>query len=748
MTTWPSLELPAIAELAELPQWVCWRLEQRNGKSTKIPHTPAGSRASATDPATWSGYAECWQAAFMEGSHAGIGFVFTDRDRFCGLDLDNCRDPETGDLDPWARSMLDQLASYAEISPSGRGVKVICRANLPVLGRKRTIKANGKACGLEMYVARRYFTITGAHLESFPEAIGEASAAVAEIYGRHFGARKPNGHDPAPDLAGLDLNAPLPRAKFDELSAGSERFRKTWARQRDDLQDQSASAYDLALASQAARAGWTDNEIVALIREWRAKHGEGFKARTLRYTLARAAERRRQSTAAPDLLRRLAAAGESDTDNAERLLVRYGDRLLWTPHAGWFVWTGRQWRQDERRRVISLAQRVARLIYRECEHLADDAAKARAKWARTSKGSPRIHGLIDMASPHRAVSPDALDRDPWRFNCRNGVVDLRNGVLLPHQRRDLMTKLAPVAYDPDARCPRWRRFLLEVFKADRDLCRYVQRAVGYSLTGRTTEHCMFILWGTGRNGKTTFLEIIGELLGDYAQQAPTETFMARDRGGNIPNDLARLAGARFVSAIETEQNRRLAESLVKQATGGDRLAARFLRQEYFEFSPQFKLWLGTNHKPSIHGDDDGIWSRIRLIPFEVKFLAPEDAGPENRVKDPDLKDALRAELSGILAWAVQGGIDWQRDGLREPPKVLEATADYRSEMDALGEFIAERCDIGRAYSVKASDLYEAYAAWCGESGIEARSQTWFGRALTDRGFPREKTGMVVSPDVV
>ena len=327
------------------------------------------------------------------------------------------------------------------------------------------------------------------------------------------------------------------------------------------------------------------------------------------------------------------------------------------------------------------------------------------------------------------VSQPMLDADPWLFNCRNGTIDLRTGELLAHDRSNLCTKEVPIAYDPDAKCPMWIAFLGRVMADNRALVKFLQRAVGYALTGMTTEQVLFFLYGTGANGKSTFIETCRNLVGDYAQQADFDTFVPKENG-HPRNDLARLAGARFVAAVEAAQGRQLAENVIKQATGCDTITARFLYREYFEFSPQFKLFLVANHKPVIVGTDEAIWRRIRLIPFTVT-IPPDE-------RDKQLLEKLQRELPGILAWAVQGCLDWQRHGLGEPEAVSNATAAYRREMDVMADFIDESCVLGEDETEDAGLLYERFKEWSDANGEGAATQKKFGAQLRERGFKAGK----------
>jgi putative DNA primase/helicase len=330
------------------------------------------------------------------------------------------------------------------------------------------------------------------------------------------------------------------------------------------------------------------------------------------------------------------------------------------------------------------------------------------------------------------VAPDELDADPMLLNTKSGTIDLRTGELREHRREDLITKLAPVEYDPGAEAPAWGAFLERVLP-DEELRGFVRRAAGYSASGDTSEQCLFINHGVGANGKSTFHEAAAAALGDYAMRAPTDMLLAR-RSGAVPNDVARLKGARFVTAAETEDGRRLAESLVKDLTGQDTITARFMRAEFFDFKPTHKLHLSTNHKPEIRGTDAAIWRRIRLVPWTVTIPPAE--------QDKKLSEKLRGELAGVLAWIVRGCVEWRHEGLKAPDAVRKATGAYRSEMDVIGAFIEDCCVLRPDASALATPLYVAYKEWCEESGEPIEKQRRFGMRLTERGLRREKVGGV------
>ena len=432
--------------------------------------------------------------------------------------------------------------------------------------------------------------------------------------------------------------------------------------------------------------------------------------------------------------------GLHDVGNGERLVTRYGRDLRYChPWGKWLVWDSVRWAVDATDEVTRRAKETAQGIYHEAaEAKTAELAKNLGKWAASSMSQHRLSAMMWAASsePTIPVLPADLDAEPYLLNLQNGTFDLRAGRLAEHQRTDLITKLAPVRFDPAAECPLWEAFLAKIMSGKDALIDFLRRAIGYSLTGDTSEQCLFILYGTGSNGKSTFLETIRALLGDdYALRTPTETLLVK-RNMGIPNDVARLRGARLVTAIEAEEGRRLAESLVKDLTGGDTMSARFLHQEWFDFRPECKIWLATNHKPVIRGTDRAIWRRIRLIPFTVTI---PDAD-----QDRHLAEKLRGELPGILQWALLGCARWKMSGLGQPDEVKTATAAYRDEMDVLAGFLADRCVLGDKLEVKASALYRAFVAWCDDSGEKSASQRVFGERMTERGFDkyRANTGNV------
>ena len=422
----------------------------------------------------------------------------------------------------------------------------------------------------------------------------------------------------------------------------------------------------------------------------------------------------------------------TDAGNAERFRAYSGRRFAYVHAWGsWLHYDGVRWQRDGSGAAVREALGTLRALAAEAEKVPDEDHRVELlKHSLDSESSARLTAMLTVGQALLPVATDDLDRDPDLLNVANGTLDLRTGELRPHDRDDWLTRLAPVEYDPDAECPRWAAFLDRVMGGNQGLITFLQRAVGYSLTGHTNEQILLLLYGVGANGKSTFLETLRAILADYSAITDFNTFMKRDSEG-ARNDLARLVGTRLVSAVEAEAGKPLAEALIKQLTGGDTITARFLFKEYFDFKPQFKIWLAANHKPNVRGSDHGIWRRIRLVPFTVTIPEPE--------RDPRLTQKLAGELPGILAWAVRGCLAWREYGLSMPPEVLAATASYREEMDRFGGFFDEICVIEDGATITAKELYEAYQKWCEANGERTRSKKALAMVLRERGYEAFRT---------
>ena len=423
----------------------------------------------------------------------------------------------------------------------------------------------------------------------------------------------------------------------------------------------------------------------------------------------------------------------TDLGNSQRFVEQSGTDIRYCHDWGqWFHWDGKRWAKDDTGEVIRMAKRTALSMYAEAMNEDDgNRRKALVGHALSTEAYRRITAMIELAQSEQGVPirPGDLDPDPWLLNCENGTVDLKTGELREHQREDHITKIVPIEYHAGTTCPRWERFLSEIMGNDEDLVGFLKRMIGYSLTGSTREQFFLILHGVGGNGKSTLIEILKMIMGEYSTTSSMDAFIEQRHGSGVSNDIARLRGARFVSAIETDAMKYLAEGKLKALTGQDMISARFLFHEFFEFIPQFKLWLACNHKPIVKGTDHAMWRRIRLLPFEMTF----DPSVE-----PDLKEKLESELEGIFAQAVAEAVLWVKEGVITPPGVVEATGEYRSEMDVIGGFLDALCDLSPQESEKIAAIYAAYEAWCVAEKEKPKSKRAFGLALRERGFMSQK----------
>lgn len=735
-------------ELRALDQWVCWRYVTRDGKRTKLPiSAKTGAPASSNDPTTWSTFGEA-TIALEWSHHDGVGFVFTASDPYFMIDLDDARDIDTNQ--PWAEDIVSRFPIYWEVSASGAGLKGIGRGKLPERGNRK-----GK---IELYDTRRFTTITGQSLDG--DEIGEdCTEELArfhrEIFEPVIRVGTPVHENPAtPPLTDDEvLERALNAKNGDKLRA---------------LLSGDTLGYDSQSEAEMAAVGilkfWTQDpeqieRILRLSSLQREKwdNNKTYLDRTITNALQQPSEHYEPPNNVIDFRKHLGGGGGgngntgegdtpgddrpaygfrlSDLGNGQRLAHRIRSKAMYChPAKRWYVYDGKRWNSDDMGWLLEAAKQSVLTMYDAMSALPDKERTELLKHALKSESERALKAAIGLATsePGIPVLPDVFDRDPMQLNIENGTLDLTTGDLLPHQPDDLISKMAPVQFDPDAACPRWIAFLEEIFEGDADRIRYMQKALGYTLTGKTTERAVFFLWGVGKNGKSTLLTVMSILLGDYAQKTPTETIMAKRNDGGIPNDIAALKGARLVTASETEENRRLNVAKVKDMSGNEELTARFLHGEFFKFRPQFKLWLSTNHKPVIPGNDRAMFDRCKLVPFTYRV-------PDDKI-DKELEAKLLAEAPGILNWLIEGCLAWQQEGLQPPKIVQDATDQYRQEMDQLGAFIADRCIVGPDYRAATGDLYAAFKAWCEVNGERAGTSTWFGRQLTEREFDKVLDG--------
>ena len=424
----------------------------------------------------------------------------------------------------------------------------------------------------------------------------------------------------------------------------------------------------------------------------------------------------------------------TDLGNAERFIDQHGNSVKYCYEWGkWLVWDEHRWVINANAELMKLAHATVRSIYSEAaDSLNEERRKAIIKHASSSEANWKVENMLSSAKSYLAIRPDMLDQNPLLLNVANGVIDLSTGSLLPHDPHYLITKQIDVDYDINADCCKWKEYLDLVTGGNQNLQNYLQLAVGYTLTGRTDEQCLFMLYGEGSNGKTTFTETIRRLMGDYGSRVNIESFMQSwSSGRGATPDIASMAGTRFVLSSEIPENRKIDKSLIKDLTGGDAITARRLYQEPFTYTPTHKLWIYGNHKPQILGTDEGIWRRLRIIPFLT--LIPID----QRRRMTEVLAEFQNEMPGILTWAVNGCLIWLKNGLPLVDAVQSATAEYRDEQDLVMQFLEEMCEINPDFSIDKDEFYKAWREWCvvtGEKEATKRTKKWLTHQMTSKGY--------------
>lgn len=729
---------------------MCWEYIKRNGKPTKFPINPGNGRAAdTTDRSTWGTFEEAVARLHTNDQYAGVGFVFSPDDPYVGVDLDDCIGDD-GQVVPVAWEIIDELCSYSETSPSGQGVKVFLRAVKPDGSGSRS-KAIAGFRETEVYDRGRFFAVTGRWVEGTPDTLYDRQQQLNDLCARLWPPKAPRTKRPA-SAGGPDDDKVIERARS---FANAPKFEALFDRGDaapyggDDSSADEALCCILAfLTRDAAQIERIMSRSALGQREkWQAR--ADYRERTIKAALefvsppepVKGKGRGQRGKKGP-LAAATAAAGTgeefpcTDLGNAERFADRCQDRLRYCHALGvWFVWDGTRWREDRVGMPMWLAGETARSMLGEAEQCEDDGRrKELSEWAVESEHRSRLEAMVALARSQRAlaVTVDQLDADQWVFNTLSGTIDLRTGELRPHRREDLITRVAPVRYDPKAACPLWGAFLLRIMGGDTSLIDYLARFFGYGLSGGIELQYLPILHGVGANGKSVYTDTIKGVMGDYAADAPPSLLVKSGRDEH-PTEIADLLGRRLVIASETEDGASFKMQLVKRLTGDATLKARRMRQDFFEFSRTHKTVMVTNNRPRVREDSEAVWRRLHLVPFNVVIPKEE--------RDPKLLEKLLAEWPGILAWLVRGCIECQRDGLKPPQAVLAATAEYRGVEDAVGRFIEERCiEDPKEFSLEErsmtpwKQLYDAYVKWCDDCGEKAMNGRRFGDALDKRGI--------------
>lgn len=418
--------------------------------------------------------------------------------------------------------------------------------------------------------------------------------------------------------------------------------------------------------------------------------------------------------------------------NADRFRDENGDKLCFVKELKtWFVWNGTRWKQDTRDMAKLLAKHTVRRMSAEAR-LDNDPERRKWKHAQGSETNKKVEAMMALAQPELSVEYEIFNNNHYMLAVKNGTIDVDTMEFRDSRREDYMTKIAGTHFDPDADCPLWRKFLHDIMEGKEDLIKYLQKIAGYCMTGDTSEQAVFILYGCGANGKSTFITLLSETLGEYADSVNPQAIMRKDNnnGTQANSEIAKLPGARLVSTIEPSESKTLDEALIKQITGGDRMSARFLFQNEFTFLPVFKLLIATNHMPYIRGTDHAIWRRIHKIPFNAKF--------EGERKDDGLKDKLRMEKPGILNWLLEGYQMWEEERLSPPAEVVEATREYKADMDVVAGFLEECCVASPTGREISSVLHQAYEQWCQRNGEFCLKQKSFSKKLVEKGFRKDR----------
>ncbi len=729
-------------ELKDRNQWLCW-LVNSNGNKTPI-NARTGKAGKSNDPRTWTDFQTASRRFGDDDRLAGVAFVISDDDPYCGVDLDSCRNIANGEIAEWARAIINGLNSYTETSPGRAGVKIIIRATKPPGSRclfkidaSPTVK--DKTSQVEIYDRLRFWTITSDSLDIYPLAIFDRQVQLTELISSLnvvdglISSETPNSL-----LGGSNDRERLRQAVNSYVSAV-------------DPVDQGRrdnAAFSLAgnLAAFVTDTGMrlSESEIVEHMTFWNARNRPPLSNKEI---LAKVSSAMRNGTPRADKVVKTRShrspkirlpetskqiheltseSGRTDAANAARFAHGFGDRLLYVPKwKKWLAWDSRRWLDDGGIGAQQLAKHYAEDLWPKLGQLAktlsrDDLGTLQS-FVKSTNQRKRIWDLLELAKSDARIvcEVDCLNRNPTLLNVENGTVDLESGELRPHRPEDRLTQIATVRFNAQAQCPRWIAAMNLIFDDDPDLIQYVQSLLGYSVAGLTSEHILPICWGKGCNGKSTIWNTICYLLGDYAKTASQSLLMSLR--GQHPTAICDLYQRRFVPVTEPSQDQLLNEALVKELTGGDLISARRMNEDFWTFEPTHTFWLSTNHKPRIRGTDEGIWRRIKLIPCTV------DIQTRAKVQKDFAKWLAANEGPGILNWLIAGFLYWQRNGFVEPAAVKLATIEYRATEDELGQWINEHCELLDGAETQASMLYERYKATAG-----SMSQTEFGSEMVKR----------------
>jgi len=701
--------------------WCCWKLSPDKGK---IPYNSAtGQLARSNDKTTFHPFNEVMKSI---GSYYGVkegkvigGLGLGIFNGFSAVDIDHCRDPQNGAVSEMAQDIIDYLQSYTEISPSGTGIRIVFRTNTPL--NKEEYYINNRERGLEIYVSdqtNKFVTITGNAL--YPSEIREVD--IQYILDKYM----KKAVTPATTEQVTITDGVYDPRKLEKALQKDQHLIELWNGVAPGS-GKNESELDLALCSKLAfylNCNFEAIKSLFMSSPYYVSKDDKHKKKWLEgaYSDNTILKAINSQTQVVDF----AGYGLNDTGNAHRFADKFRDALKYNvDNKKWMSWNGKYWQYDLYNNVKNLAEMVIEEMKQQAKKIdGENERKAMFLNIKKALSSAGKEAMLreTMHLPEIPVTNDSFDNDPMLFNCESGIVDLTTGEIKPHEKTSMMSKYSP--YPVSKKKPqRWLKFLEEIFAGDKELIKYVQKVFGYAMTGSTKEQCVFILLGDGNNGKSLLLQIINDVMGSYGAASSVEVILEKKNqsAGNL-GEVARLNKIRNVVTSETQIGDKLNESAIKLMTSGiEKIVARFLYGNEFEFVPIFKLFMATNHKPTIRGTDVGIWRRIRIIPFNVVFT------PEQQ--DKDLKDKLKLEMPEILNWMIEGCLLWQKEGLKNPGSIDESLKEYKSEMDIVQKWLDECCELHPDYRAKGGDLFVNLCHYISANKEYQISNTMFGRNM-------------------
>lgn len=715
------------ASLKEQGGFMVWKKEPNKKNPDKLDKVPykafaPDQRASKNKPAHWSNFETAVAAAGNDpGGMAGIGWV--PQPGFVAIDLDDCVDPETGEPNEYAKDVMKRIPSYTERTPSGAGLRIIVKDATGV------VKTSPKRGRVEFMIAPNYVTLTGHRLPDSPEEVVEGGEALAAFYAELVGPKKePVLKEPVPVVPTIEDEEILRIAR---RARNRAKFEKLWS--GDTSGYASASEADMALACILALyvGPQGHDQLIRLLKRSglkREKHDrEDYMERTATKAIGRTKKFYKPDSPEANLRRPSTC---TDVGFARRLVATLDGRARYCLETReWLGYDGKHFVVDEGAAINIHAQNVSDQIWKELKDLPPGRRGNASKYARRFSSSAGIHAAIKEARVGAGVvvSPGEFDTDPMLLNVDNGVLDLRSRTLMPHSPKYLITHLANVTFDPSATAPTWGRFIYEVMGGDPEMIRFLQQVSGISITSDISEQFLCVHYGSGRNGKSSFLNAMSDLLGSYATPGPANLLIAKGQFGREPELLFDvLKGKRLVTASEADEGARFSEATAKRLTGGDRLITRGCFKDPKKVFPTWHMHIMVNHRPCVVGQDHAIWRRVKPIPWEQTF--------EGSREDTGLSKKLAKERSGILNWCLEGLADWQSNGLITPDKVKAALTRYREDFDVVGAWIAERCTVGPDCVAEATTLFEDFRKWCELAKEDCGTLTSFGIKMEARGY--------------